>query len=102
MRAWMLLAFLCFGLSTVAIAGAKDDFIKAVKTQCGKSDTDAAVLATPGRTGNVIKLKTCTSDSVTVGYQVNQIDYFSEGSIGKRAEVDMTNSSIYTAFVADF
>lgn len=67
MRAWMLLAFLCFGLSTVAIAGAKDDFIKAVKTQCKKSDADAAALATPGRTGNVMKLKTCSSDSVIIG-----------------------------------
>ncbi|PIK16593.1 hypothetical protein [Halobacteriovorax sp. JY17] len=50
-----------------AHAGAKDDFIKAVKTQCGKSDADAAALATPGRAGNVIKLKTCSSATITVG-----------------------------------
>jgi len=48
-------------------AGAKDDFIKAVKTQCGKSDAEAAALATPGRAGNVIKLKTCSSATITVG-----------------------------------
>lgn len=67
MKAWKLLAVLCLGLSTVAIAGAKDDFINAVKTQCKKSDADAKALATPGRTGNVMKLKTCTTDSITVG-----------------------------------
>jgi hypothetical protein len=50
-----------------AHAGAKDDFINSVKTQCGKSDAEAAALATPGRAGNVIKLKTCSSATITVG-----------------------------------
>jgi hypothetical protein len=53
--------------STSVLAGAKDDFIKAVKAQCGKSDGDAAKLATPGRSGNVIKFKTCSGATVTVG-----------------------------------
>lgn len=52
--------------SMQANAGAKDDFINAVKKHCGKSDADAGALATPGRAGNVIKLKTCSGDSVEV------------------------------------
>ena len=54
-------------ISSNVYAGAKDDFIGAVKAQCGKSDADAAALATPGRAGNVIKLKTCSGSTVTVG-----------------------------------
>jgi len=52
--------------SMQANAGAKDDFINAVKNSCGKSDADAAALATPGRAGNVIKLKTCSGDSIQI------------------------------------
>ena len=54
-------------VSSNVYAGAKDDFIAAVKAQCGKSDADAAGLATPGRAGNVVKLKTCSGATVTVG-----------------------------------
>ena len=36
-------------------------------TQCKKSEADAKALATPGRSGNVIKLKTCTSSTIAVG-----------------------------------
>ena len=53
--------------ATSIYAGAKDDFISAVISQCGKSKDEASALATPGRSGNVIKLKTCTSSSITVG-----------------------------------
>ena len=64
---WMMFAmFLSFALSTNIQAGAKDDFIAAVKKYCGKSDGDAAAMATPGRTGNVMKLKLCKSDSTTI------------------------------------
>jgi hypothetical protein len=52
--------------STQVHAGAKDDFINAVKKHCGKSDADAAALATPGRAGNVIKLKTCSGTTVQI------------------------------------
>lgn len=53
--------------STALLAGAKDDFIAEVKKQCGKDDAAATALATGGRQGNVMKLKTCTSATVTVG-----------------------------------
>lgn len=58
----VLLLFL--GLSCNAYAGAKEDFISAVKGQCGKSDDEAAKLATPGRSGNVVKFKLCSSATV--------------------------------------
>lgn len=64
-RKYFLVAFML--LSTSVLAGAKDDFISAVVSQCGKSNDEAAAMATPGRSGNVIKLKTCTSSSVTIG-----------------------------------
>lgn len=65
----MRIAFsiLLISASFNCFAGAKDDFISAVKAQCGKSDADAAALATGGRQGNVMKWKTCTSASVDVG-----------------------------------
>ena len=66
MKAKLLLASLLLSLSTVVIAGAKDNFINAVKNQCGKSEDEAKKMATPGRTGNVMKLKTCTSDSLMI------------------------------------
>ena len=52
--------------ATSVYAGAKDDFIKAVMSQCSKSEADAKALATPGRSGNVIKLKTCTSATIEI------------------------------------
>jgi hypothetical protein len=48
--------------ATSVMAGAKDDFIKAVKAQCGGKNVEA----TGGRQGNVMKWKTCTSASVTL------------------------------------
>jgi hypothetical protein len=48
--------------ATSAMAGAKDDFISAVKAQCGGKE----IKPTGGRQGTVMKLKTCTSDSITI------------------------------------
>lgn len=48
--------------ATSVYAGAKDDFIKAVKAQCGGTNVEA----TGGRQGNVMKWKTCTADSITI------------------------------------
>jgi len=48
-------------------AGVKDDFVAAVKQQCGVDDGTASQLATPGRTGNVAKYMTCTQESIKVG-----------------------------------
>ena len=53
--------------STASMAGAKDDFVAEVKKQCAKNDAQAGELATGGRQGNVMKWKTCTSPTVTVG-----------------------------------
>lgn len=64
--AFSFIALLALAISTPAMAGAKDDFIAAVKKHCGKSDADAAALATPGRAGNVIKLKTCSGTTVEI------------------------------------
>ncbi|MEE2671904.1 MAG: hypothetical protein VYA54_09345 [Bdellovibrionota bacterium] len=50
-----------------AIAGPKEDFMAEVKKQCKKDDAAAATLATGGRQGNVMRWKTCTSATVTVG-----------------------------------
>lgn len=58
--AWMLL------LPLASMAGAKADFIEAVRLQCGKKKSEAARLATPGRSGNVIKYKTCTSVKIKI------------------------------------
>ena len=69
MRRLSVLAIFVLALAYTqgANAGAKDDFIKAVVSQCGKSEGDAGALATPGRSGNVIKYKTCSGASITVG-----------------------------------
>ena len=65
-RFFSLLAIVLLGFTLQVHAGAKSDFISSVKKHCGKSDGDAAALATPGRAGNVIKLKTCSGSSVQV------------------------------------
>lgn len=65
-KLFSLVALIGLGFSLQVHAGAKDDFINAVKAQCGKSDADAAALATPGRAGNVIKLKTCSGSTVEI------------------------------------
>lgn len=68
MRQKLVFTFLACALGAFSVqAGAKDDFVKAVMTQCKKSEADAKALATPGRSGNVVKLKTCTSATITVG-----------------------------------
>lgn len=54
-------------LAAPVMAGPKEDFVSAVKAQCGKSDAEAAGLATPGRTGTVFKFKLCSSPKVDVG-----------------------------------
>lgn len=54
-------------MSPFAFAGAKDDFINAVVKQCKKSKDEAASMATPGRSGTVIKFKTCSGATVDVG-----------------------------------
>ena len=62
-------SFIAIGmlLSAQAMTGTKDDFIAEVKKQCSKDYAGAAALATGGRQGNVMKWKTCTSATVTVG-----------------------------------
>ena len=50
-----------------AFAGPKEDFIKEVKSQCNKSDAEADSLATPGRSGNIIKLQVCNGGAVDLG-----------------------------------
>lgn len=52
--------------STNVFAGAKEDFIDAVVKQCGKTAAEAEGMATPGRSGNVIKFKTCSSATVDI------------------------------------
>lgn len=49
-----------------ANAGIKDQFIESVVKQCGKSEAEAKQLATPGRAGNVVKLKLCPSNPFPV------------------------------------
>jgi hypothetical protein len=62
MKLRMVISFALLAGAFSAFGGAKDDFQAAVKAQCGGKD----VPATGGRQGNVMKWKTCTSDSVTI------------------------------------
>jgi hypothetical protein len=48
--------------ATSVMAGAKEDFISAVK----EASCSGEVKATGGRQGSVMKWKTCTSSSVTI------------------------------------
>ena len=52
--------------SLAAFAGAKEDFVDAVVKSCGKSKDDSEKMATPGRSGNVIKWQTCSSSTVDI------------------------------------
>lgn len=52
--------------ATSSFAGAKEDFVDAVMKQCGKSKDQAEAMATPGRSGNVIKFKTCSAATVDI------------------------------------
>lgn len=49
-----------------AIAGIKEDFVDGVMKSCGKSKEDAEKMATPGRTGNVVKWQMCKSGTVDI------------------------------------
>lgn len=62
MKLRVLISFTLLLGSLSVLAGAKADFENAVKSQCGGK----AVKATGGRQGNVMKWKTCTSDSITI------------------------------------
>lgn len=46
-------------ISNQIYAGAKEDFIAAVVSQCKLPEAEANALATPGRTGNVTAFKIC-------------------------------------------
>lgn len=61
--------FIVLGLlgSFQAHAGMKEDFIDAVVKQCSLSKEKAEELATPGRTGNVVKFTVCSEASIDVG-----------------------------------
>lgn len=65
----MAKVFLFLGLlgSFSAQAGMKEDFIDAVVKQCSLSKEKAEELATPGRTGNVVKFTVCSEASIDVG-----------------------------------
>lgn len=49
-----------------AFAGSREDFVKAVKDQCGKSQEEAETLATPGREGTIAKFTMCAEETVVV------------------------------------
>lgn len=50
-----------------AYAGAKDDFIAAVIKQCSLPKEKAEELATPGRTGNIVKFSQCAEATIDLG-----------------------------------
>lgn len=61
------LLFIAMSLVSASVwADAKEDFIAAVVKSCGKSKEDAEKMATPGRSGNIIKWQTCSSSSVDI------------------------------------
>lgn len=49
-----------------AIAGVKEDFVDGVVKSCGKSKEEAEKMATPGRTGNVVKWQMCKSGTIDI------------------------------------
>ena len=57
--------------SSSVLAGAKGDFIAALKSQCAKDDAAASALASSpeakGRAGTVVRFKICSSPTVDVG-----------------------------------
>ena len=59
-------AILLATTSFVALADTKDDFIAAVKADCGLSAAEAEALATPGRSGNIIKFRMCPQNPVEI------------------------------------
>ena len=48
-------------LTSSLIASPKDDLVNAIMSQCSKNRADAEALATPGRTGTVVKFQFCHS-----------------------------------------
>lgn len=61
----LVLLFLT-GLS-IAQGGVKEKFVEIVIKECKKTNDEAEKLATPGRSGNVVRWKTCAAESVQVG-----------------------------------
>ncbi len=53
-------------MSASAFAGPKEDFVALVQKSCGKSAADAEAMATPGRTGNVVKWQMCKAGTVDI------------------------------------
>lgn len=60
----ILLAFI---VTPQVFAGAKEDFIDAVIKQCSKPKEKAEELATPGRTGNIVKFSQCAEATIDLG-----------------------------------
>lgn len=62
----LILASLIIIFSSPTYAGAKGDFVNAVKKSCGKTQEEASSMATPGRSGTVMKWKKCTAQSINI------------------------------------
>ena len=60
---------ICISISVMpkAFAGAKEDFVDAVVKQCSLPKEKAEELATPGRTGNIVKFSNCAEASIDLG-----------------------------------
>ena len=63
----LALAILVSLASVSAFAGAKEDFVKAVVEQCKLPQEKGEELATPGRTGNIVKFTNCAEASIDLG-----------------------------------
>ena len=61
-----LIALLVAFSALTAVAGVKEDFVTGVVNACGKSKEDAEKMATPGRTGNVVKWQMCKAGTVDI------------------------------------
>ena len=62
----VLLVLISLSFSVGVMADAKTEFIDAVVKSCGKSKDDAEKMATPGRSGNIVKWQTCSAASVDI------------------------------------
>lgn len=62
----LLLLVVALG-SMSAFAGAKEDFVAAVAAQCPAVQAKAEELATPGRTGNVVRFSMCAESPMDIG-----------------------------------
>ncbi len=64
---YSLYIFILFQISLLEVfAGAKDDFIQEVVSQCGKTEAEAKKYVTPGRTGSVVGYKLCKEQEFKV------------------------------------